>query len=284
MTALNREALLKKLNQLRDSDKKKAKGNEAQAKNTFKPTEGENRVRIIALKGTDGIPFKELKFHYNIAGQTVLSPLSYGEKDPIQEYALAMLNKAKNNRLPTDQWKALKDLEAQTRTYALVLVRGKEDEGLKWWGFGKKVYEQLAAAMLDSDAGDVVDPVNGRDIVVVFTPKEKSSTGFSQTLTRLAIATSPISSNSVLVEKLLKNIPELENTYQSHTYDELKTLLEKHLNGVTTEDDPFASVNKTGSDFSDEVLPENIVASPMHDKVKASDDVVAQFDALFNDK
>ena len=34
-------------------------------------------------------------------------------------------------------------MEPKMRTYVPVLVRGKESEGVKFWGFGKLVYQEL---------------------------------------------------------------------------------------------------------------------------------------------
>ena len=35
------------------------------------------------------------------------------------------------------------------RTFAPVIVRGEESEGVKWWGFGKTVYQELLAIIAD---------------------------------------------------------------------------------------------------------------------------------------
>ena len=58
------------------------------------------------------------------------------------------------------------------RVYVPVLVRGKESEGVKFWGFGKQVYTELLGFISDPDYGDITDVKSGRDIVVEFTPAE----------------------------------------------------------------------------------------------------------------
>ena len=51
------------------------------------------------------------------------------------------------------------------RTLQSVIVRGKESEGVKFWGFGKTVYQELLGVIADPDYGDITDFfTNGRDI------------------------------------------------------------------------------------------------------------------------
>ena len=52
-----------------------------------------------------------------------------------------------------------------------MIVRGEENEGVKYWGFGKTVYQELLS-IIDPDYGDISDPVSGRDVVVEFKTKE----------------------------------------------------------------------------------------------------------------
>ena len=52
------------------------------------------------------------------------------------------------------------------RTFVPVVVRGEETEGVKWWGFGKTVYQELLSIIADPDYGDISDSMTGRDIVV----------------------------------------------------------------------------------------------------------------------
>ena len=53
-----------------------------------------------------------------------------------------------------------------------MIVRGEENEGVKYWGFGKTVYQELLS-IIDPDYGDISDPVSGRDVVVEFKTERK---------------------------------------------------------------------------------------------------------------
>jgi hypothetical protein len=57
-------------------------------------------------------------------------------------------------------------MEPKLRTFAPIVVRGQENEGVKFWGFGKTVYQEILAIVADPDYGDITDETNGRDIVI----------------------------------------------------------------------------------------------------------------------
>ena len=42
-----------------------------------------------------------------------------------------------------EDWKAHKTNGSKLRTFVPVLVRGQEGEGVKFWGFGKTVYQEI---------------------------------------------------------------------------------------------------------------------------------------------
>ena len=65
------------------------------------------------------------------------------------------------------------------RTYAPVVVRGEESQGVKFWGFGKTVYQELLS-IIDPDYGDITDPISGRDVSVEFKTAEETGASFHQ--------------------------------------------------------------------------------------------------------
>ena len=70
------------------------------------------------------------------------------------------------------------------RTYVPVLVRGEESEGVKFWGFGKNVYQELLGFFADPDYGDLTDPVNGRDVTVEFKTAAELGKSYPETYIR----------------------------------------------------------------------------------------------------
>ena len=146
----------------------------------WKPTVGKALVRFVPSNRNPENPFTELHFHYGIGKRTIISPTNFGEKDPIIEFAKE-LRKTKE----PENWKLAKKLEPKMRCYVPIVVRGKESEGVKFWGFGKTVYTELLGFMADDDYCDISDPMNGRDIVVEFIPAEGA--GYPKTTIRIKL-------------------------------------------------------------------------------------------------
>src|SRR5579862_1645505 len=166
--ALDRDRVKSKLASF-DKNKKGAKKapSEQQLKvkqYIWKPESGKQVIRIVPHQYSPDFPFIELKWHYDFNGDKVsyLSPSSQNKPDPIVELA----NKLEKSK---DTWLKGRKMQPKLRTYVPIIVRGREEEGVKFWGFGVQVYEQLIAALDEPEYGDITDLVNGHDIQVSFT-------------------------------------------------------------------------------------------------------------------
>ena len=104
----------------------------------WKPEPGQNTIRIVPYQFNKENPFIELFFHYDLGKKNYLSLVTFGENDPIAEFSDKL--KATGN---SDDWKLAKKMEPKMRTFVPVIVRGKESEGVKFWGFGKQIYQEL---------------------------------------------------------------------------------------------------------------------------------------------
>ena len=128
--------------------------------NFWRPQDGEQTIRIVPT--ADGDPFKEYWFHYNL-GQNAgfLSPKkNFGEDDPLNDFIRSLYQEGTE-----DSIKMAKSLNARQRFFAPVIVRGEENAGVRVWGFGKTVYEQLLNLVLNPEYGDITDPTEGTDPV-----------------------------------------------------------------------------------------------------------------------
>lgn len=215
---LNIEALREKLGKLSNKNKR--------SDIIWKPTEGSTNIRIVPLKENPENPFIELYFHY-LGGRTQLSPLTFGKADPIAEFAESLRG---GGHLPPDEWAETKKFVPVVRTYVPVIVRGQEDEGVRFWAFGKTIFKELLEFIDDEDYGDITHPKTGRDIKVTFTPKEKTENKtFPETKIRMAAKTSPISTDAAYLKKVLEDQPSIYDAYTAPTYEELQTFLERFL-------------------------------------------------------
>ena len=165
-------------------------------------------------------------FHYNLGNnKTYLSPASFGRPDPVEEFA----NKLKSSG-DKDEWIQGKRLEPKMRTFAPVIVRGQESEGVKFWGFGKTVYQELLSIIADPDYGDITDPTNGRDIMVERVTPAEAGNQYGKTTIRVKPNQTPTSDNSDVLDKVLNQQSNLTELYTEPTYDDLKEALQNFLN------------------------------------------------------
>ena len=260
----------------------------------FKPANGKSQVRIVPYKFNKDIPFIELYFHYNINNKTYLSPMSFGRPDPIVEFA----EKLKRTG-DTDDWKAGKKMEPKLRTFVPVIVRGKESEGVKFWGFGKTVYQDILGYIADPDYGDITDPNTGRDIVLEVMSAEESNASYPTTTIRVKPAVSKLADSPETIQQLLDGQKEITELYQELSYAELKSVLENWLNPSAAVNDEIVeeleapkpkvqpsvtqksvSVDMGGTTGEIGDLPWEKEEAPKAPKAK--DDVASAFDDLFN--
>ena len=246
------DAIKSRLNQLQNT----------QTNAFWKPQPGKSQIRIVPYKFDKNNPFSELFFHYSLVpNKTVLSPLSYGRPDPVQQFADKL--KSTGNK---DEWIQGKRIEPKMRTFVPVVVRGEESEGVKFWGFGKTVYQELLGIIADPDYGDISDSLTGRDIVVERQTPAEAGNQYGKTTIRVKPNVTALSDDSNLLTKLLEEQPELKELYQEPTFDELKAHLSNFLNPNDASD---ADEAETKSE------PEMV-------STEASSNVEDDFDKLFN--
>ena len=221
--------------------------------NFWKPEPGKQVVRVVPYKHNKDNPFIELFFHYNLGNnKTYLSPLSFGRPDPVAEFADKL--KSTGNK---DEWIQGKRLEPKMRTFAPVVVRGKESEGVKFWGFGKTVYQELLGVIADPDYGDITDPTGGRDIVVERQTPAEAGNQYGKTTIRVKPNVTALSDDSNLLQKLLDEQPDIKELYTEPTFDELKGHLGNFLNPSdsteeTTEKEPEMVTTEASSNVEDD--------------------------------
>ena len=262
------DAIRKRLNQLQTTNQR--------SNNLWKPQPGKQVVRIVPFKYNKSTPFIELYFHYDLGGRTYISPISFGRPDPVEEFADKL--KSSGNR---EDWRLGKKLEAKMRTFAPVLVRGAENDGVKFWGFGKTVYQELLSIITDPDYGDIADAVSGRDVVVEFKTAEETGKSFPTTAIRVKPNQTPISEDSKLMETTLENQVNLNEVYNELSYDDLTNVLNEWLN-PSAEGEGKGNTDKS---TNGEMKKEETVETTAKETLKQTttvDDASSAFDELFN--
>ena len=256
-------AIKSKLNQLQSQT--------STTENFWKPEPGTQVVRIVPYKHNKDNPFIELHFHYNLGNKTYLSPVSFGRPDPVQEFA----DKLKSTG-DKDDWIQGKRLEPKMRTFVPVVVRGRESEGVKFWGFGKTVYQELLSVIADPDYGDISDPLTGRDIGIERQTPAEAGNQYGKTTVRVKPNQTPITDDKALLESIFENQANVTELYTEPTYDELKEALSGYLN-PTDETDTTTTTTTNGTTTT--ATPTTNTGTTKTAKTENVDDA---FDQLFN--
>jgi len=241
-----------------DLDALKSKLEEVQQKNQpktekidystiyWKPPVGKSQIRIVPSAYNSKIPFTELKFYYGITHKIMSSPLNYGEKDPIAIFA-SKLREEYNK----ENYVLAKKLDAKTRIFVPVLVRGEEESGIRLWQFGQQVYEGLLALAVDDEIGDYTDVVNGRDLTVETVGPDSTGTPYNKSSVRVRLTQTPLSENSSEVETWLKEQPNPIEQFRKYSFEEVKSALEKWLSPEDENEDGEDIIDEKNDDFDD---------------------------------
>ena len=264
---------LSKLKQKLDTLQSKPQGGQKTDYSTifWRPTVGKQQIRIVPSAYDTSNPFTELKFYYGITNKVMISPLNFGDKDPIALFA----QKLREGEYNKENYVLAKKLDAKTRTFVPVVVRGEEDKGVRLWQFGKQVYEELLALAVDDEIGDYTDIVGGRDITVETVGPESTGTPYNKSSVRVRLKTSPLSEDAELVEKWTSEQPNpTDGLFKRYSFDEMKSALEKWLSPEEGEDEEVVAApvaQKPTTNFS-------------LDTTKAKQSKVDEFDSLFDTK
>lgn len=278
--AIDINAIRGRLNKLQNTQKK--------SDLQWKPTPGKHQLRIVPYKFDQDNPFIELFFHYNVNNKTYLSPQSFSRPDPIVEFAEKL--KRMGNK---DDWKAAKQMEPKLRTFVPVLVRGEEGQGVKFWGFGKTVYQEILGYIADPDYGDITDPVNGRDITVEYISAEDAGTSYPKTIVRVKPNQTGLSTDIEKAKSFISDQVEITEMYSELSYDELKKVLEGWLDpdGEQSQDTQSKSVSQNQLSSAVTNPPANSVSVTTETETpadtdsvipKPAGDVASAFDELFS--
>lgn len=266
------KALQEKLSKLQDQNKGSGGSNI-----WLKQTEENQTIRMLPYPHNEkkSDPYIEVWWHYDIAGHRSIFCPKMNKNDPcpickLSDEFLAMGGK--------ENYYTHRNLAAKPRHYAPIFIRGKEEElGVKLWGFGKTIYEDLLTTSIDE--GDVSDLKTGHDLVIRQIPvgAPGNDTTYPKPICKVQFKESIALENTELLKKLIKSIPnylEDEQAFPCFDYEKLSEIVGK----LKEEDD---EIDVSDDDSMDEVFEAE------YDKpskvVKASTVDIDELDALLED-
>jgi len=243
---INMELMRRKLATLRGENK--GNGNSV----FFRPDDGDTDIRIVPAP--DGDPLREMFFHYNVGnhqGGIMCPKRNFGERCPICDFASSLWREAADNN-DEESKKLAKSLFVRTRYFSPVVVRGREEEGIKVYGYGKTAYELLLGYILDPEYGDVTDINEGTDITLTYTKPTKPG-AYPQTNLKMRRNTSPLLEDVDAISPLLDRMPDFDSLFERQTPEAIDAILDEQLASDGSAESRSSQTTKYGGDKKDTV-------------------------------
>ena len=238
---IDMELMRCKLAQLRGEYDANGNGNSV----WFRPDDGDTDIRIIPTP--DGDPLKEMFFHYNVGehrGGILCPKRNFGENCPICEFASALWREGSDSN-DEESKKLAKSLFVRQRYFSPVVVRGREEEGIKVYGYGKTAYELLLGYILDPEYGDVTDIQEGTDITLTYTKPTKPG-AYPQTSLKMRRNTSSLLEDKDAIPALLDRMPDFESLFERLSPEQVNAILDEQLSSNKSAESRSSETAKYG--------------------------------------
>jgi hypothetical protein len=238
---INMDLMRKKLASLRGEGERDNKSS-----HWFKPDEGDTDIRIVPT--TDGDPLKEMYFHYSVGnhkGPVMCPKRNFGEECPICEFASKLWREGVDTN-DEESKKLAKSLFVRQRYFSPVVVRGREEEGVKVYGYGKKAYELLLGYILDPEYGDITDVTEGTDITLTYTKPNKPG-AYPQTSLKMRRNTSTLLEDTEAIPALLDGMPDFDSLFERLSTAQVEAILDEQLAGDQTAEQRSSETTRYGS-------------------------------------
>ena len=208
----------------------------------WKPNDGVQTIRILPTE--DGDPFKSFYFHYNIGKENgFLCPNNnFGDNCPVCGFVKNLYREG------DDESKNMaRQLNAKSRFFSPVLIRGEEGEGTRIWGYSKTVYETLLSLVLNPEYGDITDLETGVDLDLQYGKPPGGQFPVTKLTPRRQSSSLCKDLSDERCKELLDTIPDFSTLFERKTTDDVQKMLDEHLAG----DSPEGFSNETQKYTSD---------------------------------
>lgn len=197
--------------------------------------EGKNNIRIVPYVHDMEMPFQELHFHYGVGGKSFLCPKRMKNEDcPICEMATEAWSDFTNTSDESSK-EVFKKLVSTLRVFIPIVVRGEEDQGVRWWAVSPRTtYKQILEIVKNAmgEGVDITDPAEGIDLIV------RVEKGYNGWLVPESIQTAMKPSkltDANKVDELLNTVTSIDDLYSYREVSEMKEALSNFVNESSDE-------------------------------------------------
>jgi hypothetical protein len=131
------------------------------------------------------------------------------------------------------------------RYFSPVVIRGREEEGIKMYGYGKKAYELLLGYILDPEYGDITDLQAGTDITLTYTKPTKPG-AYPQTNLKMRRNTSTLLPDTEAIPALLGRMPDVDTLFERLSPAQVDAILDAQLSGNASAESRSSETAKYG--------------------------------------
>lgn len=215
-------------------------------------------IRLLPYPHSDE-PIFELGFHYDIGkSKTVLCPKhNFGDECVICEFAAKLKSwkhedgSDKSESEKKADFEAFKKIQVVVRYFAVVVERGKEAEGPKFWAFGKTNAQDLLKIVTNEDWNEGREDGGGyniltsvdaaHDLQINFkAAKNKDGKGNDKNYPETEIVErkkeTPLSKDKNVVKGLLDKIVPITEVYQRLTSTEVEKIFADFVNSTPVDE------------------------------------------------
>ena len=248
---------LDKLAKLRQKIQGTTQPTQKQSRALWRPRLNETQIIRIVPDPSGEPPINELKFYFNTGvteqlGErtvniSILSPTSYNESDPIEMFTDIFTSENSDEYANLDaeiKNKILYKLRPSTKYYIPIIVRGKESEGVQYWGVSEKLLS-LILDRIEVEGNLIYDPNNGRDMRVWI----EDLGSYKQTKFEVG-KEKPLAETEEGIKSIMNNHPDLIEQFSRKSFNELKEIVNQVLAPFVGEDNTEPTEQKTGTDYS----------------------------------
>jgi hypothetical protein len=248
---MNLDIINQKLSALRESEKKSSKKYTKLPMLDLSKRKGKFDIRLLPNKFSPEIPFVDVYVYYGFNTKIFLSPMTFGNPDPIAQFASQVSDR-----------ELRKKFTPAYEVYAPVIVRGEESEGVKYWRFRKTTFKDLLDLLSSEDYRDLYDLEKGVDLTLEYI--KETANGFPQTNVIPKRNSTPATNNPTLTNSLMESQIDVLGNFTVLSYDELETELQVFLSTNATTNTDSTSGTDYNSRFEDkQITPKDEVAAKL---------------------
>lgn len=257
------EAVKSKLNELSTKNTKSTEKETNNRANWFKPEVGkEYEVRFLPYLDKNNQPFEEVLYYNNInliledgkpKAKRIVAPFQYGLTDPISSFLTELQKKTKGRTEEhKNTWKEWNRQRAKPRFYALIIVRGGDEEKkgphIMELSQDECVAAYTAFTHKDLVEENVMDVNEGYDFTLTCAPDPQGKTFLGKPVRKITFTArrKPTKlGTKVQVEEWLKVVEELNLSEffkrMAPNEEKVQTILDNYVHGTVSEPTSFGA-------------------------------------------